>query len=209
LRAGPGGSLRRLFQITVRQGPVGLVARALALVGCRLLYWYVLPNLDEARPIEATVPIAVAELGPTDVAEYLAFRKGATPEQFRSRFERGCRCYVARADGTIVSATWIATQRGRLEAFQEDFELGPKQMYAFDSFTLPEYRGRRIQGAMFTHLYKHYVLAGIHQAVVLTGPENRGTMMSRGRSGFVRTGGIGRIALGSWKWRFSWGRREL
>jgi hypothetical protein len=34
-------------------------------------------------------------------------------------------------------------------------------------------------------------------------------MMSRGRSGFVRTGGIGRIAVGPWRWRFSWGRREL
>jgi hypothetical protein len=209
LRAGPGGSLRRLVEITVRQGPVGLVARALALVGCRVLYWYVLPNLAEARPVEATVPIAVAELDPTDLAAYLAFRKGATPEQFRSRFERGCRCYVARADATIVSATWIATRRGRLEAFQEDFELGPKQMYSFDSFTLPEYRGRRIQGAIFTHLCKHYVASGIAQAVALTGPENRGTMMSRGRSGFVRTGGIGRIAVGPWKWRFSWGRREL
>ena len=209
MRAGPGRFLRRVFEIAAWQGPVGLATRALALLGCRVLYWYVLPRLDEARPVEATVPITVAELGPADLAGYLAFRKGATPEQFRSRFERGCRCYVARTGGAIVAAVWMTTGRGRLEGLQEDFELGPTQMYSFDSFTLPAYRGRRIQGAMFTQVCKQYAARGIEQAVILTGPENRATMMSRGRSGFVRTGGIGRIAVGPWRWRFSWGRRDL
>jgi GNAT superfamily N-acetyltransferase len=174
-----------------------------------VLYWYVLPSLSGARPVETTAPIAVAQLGPADSAAYLAFRRGATAEQFRSRFERGSRCYVARADGAIVSATWVATERARLEGFQEDFELVPKQMYLFDSFTLPEYRGRRIQAAIFAEICKHYVARGIEQALSLTGPENLGTMMSRGRSGFVRTGGICRINLGPLRWGFSWGRREL
>lgn len=182
--------------------------RVLALAGCRVLHWYVLPSLREARPVEATLPIVIAEFGPADMAAYLEFRRGATPEQFRSRLERGCRCYVARVDGVTVSAVWIATEQGRLEAFHEDFALGPKQMYSFDSFTLPEYRGRRIQGAMFTQICKIYLARGIEQAVSLTGPENRATVLSRGRSGFVRTGGIGRIAIGPWRWRFSWGRRE-
>jgi hypothetical protein len=201
--------LRRLLEITVWQGPAGLAFRALALLGCRVLYWYVLPNLKEARPVEATVPITVAELGLADTTVYVEFRRGATPAQFRSRLERGCRCYVARADGATVSALWIATQRGRIEAFDEDFELGPKQMYSFDSFTLPEHRGRRIQGEMFTQICKAYVARGIEQAVVLTGPENQATMRSRGRSGFVRTGGIARITVGPWRWGFSWGRREI
>jgi hypothetical protein len=207
LRPGRGGSLRRILDIAVWQGPAGLAARALALVGCRVLYWYALPSLSGARRVEPTVPAAVAELEPSDSAAYLAFRRGATPEQFRSRFERGCRCFVARADGAIVSATWVATGRGRLETIKEDFELYPKQMYVFDSFTLPEYRGRRIQGAIFTEICKHYAARGIEQALSLTGPENIGTKMSRERSGFVRTGGIARIAIGPLRWRFSWGRR--
>jgi len=90
------------------------VFRALALLGCRVLYWYVLPNLKEARPVEATVPITVAELKLADTTAYVEFRRGATPAQFRSRLERGCRCYVARVDGAIVSALWIATQLGRI-----------------------------------------------------------------------------------------------
>jgi L-amino acid N-acyltransferase YncA len=209
VRVGPGASLPRLLEITAWQGPAGLVFRALALIGFRVLYWYVLPNLREARPVEATVPITVAELGPADVAEYVEFRRGSTPEQFRARLERGCRCYVARVEGATVSAVWVATQRGRIEGFHEDFELGPKQMYSFDSFTLPEHRGRRIQGELFTQLYQDYLARGIEQAVALTGPENRATMKSRGRSGFVRTGGIVRIDLGPWRWRFAWGSREI
>jgi hypothetical protein len=201
--------LRRLADIVVWQGPAGLATQVLALAGVRILHWYVLPSLRDAAPVESELPLAIAPLDAAESPAYLDFRRGATAEQFRSRFARGCQCYVARLDGAIVSATWIATGRGRIEAFDFDFELGPKQIYVFDSFTLPAYRGQRIIGAVTSCWRADYLQRGFEQVLSLTGPENQASRRSRRRSGFRRTGGIVRIKLGPWQRCFSWGCREL
>jgi GNAT superfamily N-acetyltransferase len=103
----------------------------------------------------------------------------------------------------------VATGRARLEAFEEDFELGNGEIYLFDAFTLPEHRGLRIQAAIFAHVRDRYLAKGFERALSLTGPENRGTIRSRERLGFRRAGGIARVKLGPWCWRFAWGGREL
>jgi GNAT superfamily N-acetyltransferase len=191
------------------QGAAGLAVRLLARVGGRVLHWYRLPDLRSAGNLTAAVPIRIEELGVSDSSGYLAFRRGATLEQYRARFETGYRCYVAHVDGKgIVSATWVATDRAWLHEFRKYLPLPADAIYVFDSYTLPEYRGKRISGALFAQISQIYCAAGFCQALTLTGPENAANIRSRTRSGFEPNGGIAQVGIGPLRKCITWGARQ-
>ena len=201
--------LQRTFEIYQWQGPLGLAVRALALTGCRVLHVYSLRDLSVANKDAGNgASIDIGEVPEDDLTDYLQFRRGATPEQFRARAATHCHCHAARVGSGIVSATWVATREAKLAEFGETLVLRRKQVYLFDSYTLPDYRGQKIQGRIFAAIKTHYYSLGYREVLVLTGPENSANIASRTRQGFRKTGGIAQFKIGPFRRHFSWGERN-
>lgn len=211
LRAGPADGWRwavaRTREILRREGPAGLVFRVLARLGYRRNGWFV-RSLAEPVEEEPRAPVEVVELTAADVEAYLSFRRGATAASFHERLGRGARCHAALRDGRIASVTWTSTGSGRIEFLDRAFSLAPDEVYLFDSFTRPEHRGQRLQAALCARVLAGFRAAGYRVAITMIAPENRPNIRSRMRSGFVRTGTMGRVGVGRWTRHFFRGRRR-
>ncbi len=152
------------------------------------------------RPIEATVPVKLEILTAADAAEYVEFRRGAKLSDIHQRLDQGFRCYVARCNDRLVSASWVANRWAILWVLDAVFELDKDQIYVFDSYTLNEFRGQRVQPAIFARLAADALEHGCKHAILFVEPENRPNIVSRRRLGFVPGGLVVRLKIGPWRW---------
>ncbi|MGH7550673.1 MAG: hypothetical protein ACREK3_07960 [Gemmatimonadota bacterium] len=199
----------RILEIRRREGLSGLFFRALAVAGYRRDGWFVRPLGDAVRPVDGTENVELSELTAADVDDYLAFRRGATRGGFLERLEKGWRCHAARCAGCLASVTWTSTGSGYIEFLDHTFPLEADEVYLFDSFTVPGHRGQRIQALICARIMKEFHDLGYRAAITLIAPENRPNIASRSRSGFRRTGIMGRIRIGGWTRHFFRGNRRI
>lgn len=197
---------RRIAQIVELEGWRSLWFRSLAALGYQRTGCLVV-RLDEAGASQPpTVPVHVRMLTAEDAEAYVAFRRGAAVSDVHERLGRGFVCYAGWCEGRLASVTWVATGRALLWMLEAQFDVAPDQVYLFDSFTHPDFRGQRIQSAVFAALRADALAAGRTRGMTFVIPENRPNMKSRGRMGFVREGLVGRVKLGPLQWYFSRGR---
>jgi GNAT superfamily N-acetyltransferase len=197
------GLVHRVRRVAQREGPRGVLFRTLERCGYRRLAWFARP-LDPLRP-DARIAVEVARLDAGDVDDYLTLRPDARRGLPLERLQAGSLCFAARDAGRLVSVTWVATGRVQLSAGELVLEEG--EIFLYDSFTDPAFRGRRIQMAILASLLEYYRAGGWRYAVVMIVPENRASIRSRERSGFRRTATMHYLRLGRRCWSLFRGER--
>jgi RimJ/RimL family protein N-acetyltransferase len=148
------------------------------------------------------VPVQIEVLGQADVAQYYAFRPDASPTDIRQRLESRQWCFIARHQGQIVHADWIATGRVWLDSLAYELRLAPNDVYSYDSFTTPEFRGQRIAPARSVHMQRVMREAGYTRIVMTTLPDNAVSIRVYAGVGYRRLGTLGYVQLGPWRWHF-------
>ena len=184
----------RTREIVRREGWRGAGFRVLAMLGYRRWGWFERSLAEPLATVEARVPVRFAELERGQRAAYLAFRRGATAEQFLGRIDTGQRCFGAWLADRLMAVSWVSTDRVRIGGVEYALEAGT--LYIHDSFTSREARGQRLQGALGAYLFERYRRAGYRRAVTLIVPENRPNVANRTRSGFRRSGTLVSITIG-------------
>lgn len=156
--------------------------------------------LAQAVPdFAARLPIHIDELHESERDAYAAFRAGAEPARLAARFRSGNQCFVVRHQGRIVSACWAARGRVRVEFLECDIQAAAGEVYFFDAFTLPSYRGMGIAPALCLHQLRYFREAGLDRAVRATAPENEPALRAHAKSGFRPYAVIGRLKIGPWR----------
>lgn len=151
--------------------------------------------LDQKFPEpSAAIPVSFGLIDASQVDEYTAFRVGADPGSIGRRFERGDKCFVARDNGRIVSARWSATGSAQCDYLSRVVPLADDEVYIYDAFTLPEYRGRKIFPALTSEMHRYYKKEGKRRSLCFTAPENLPAMLAD--TGYRRIGMIGYVGLG-------------
>jgi len=151
--------------------------------------------LDSPFPeTEARVPLAFEVLGEAEIDEYIAFRKGADPDVARRRIAAGNSCFVARHEGRIISARWAATGTAQCDYLFREVPLGSHEVYLYDAFTSPEWRGKGIFPALTSEMHRHYRASGRKRSICFTGPENIPAMVAD--TGYRGIGLIGYVGIG-------------
>jgi len=70
---------------------------------------------------------------------------GHTIEKLHDRLRNGDVCFMALdPNSRIVHARWATSQRANIPDLGMDLILGPGEAFTYDSYTVPESRGRRI-----------------------------------------------------------------
>jgi GNAT superfamily N-acetyltransferase len=196
------GVVRRAAETIRREGLGGAWFTLLA----RTLYrrMLLIEHRLDAPPVSltATVPVSIERLAAADVDAYLRFRPDADRAEIARRLRDGQVCFVARHDGRIVSAAWGATGRASIEYLALELPLAPDEAYLYDSFTLPEHRGRNIPAVRGIHEADHFRQAGYERLLAAVLPESTPALRHARKAGWVPIGRMGYLGIGPWRRRF-------
>jgi len=196
--------LNRIRNVLDHEGVKGFILRAAAFIGYKcgiwLVGWYVKPIAGYVKSMDTQLPIEVIELTLSDVGDYIKSNRIVTAEVFKQRITAGNRCYAIRCDNQIASTSWVAIDRAWVEFISRDLVLSKGEIYIFDSYTHPLYRGKRLQGAISAEILNCHQAAGYEYACAMIAPENRSNIRARKRLGFRRTAWIVALKIGRLQW---------
>jgi ribosomal protein S18 acetylase RimI-like enzyme len=206
MRNGPPLTPRRIatrgLEILRERGWRSLVFLVLADLGYRRLL-LLERDLSEPLPaIEAKIPLDFSVLTPDELGEYLVFHDEDPRHELEARFGRGDECFVARSQGQIVCANWAATNEHTMRFVRYRLRIATGEVYVYDSFTLPAFRGRGVAPALAVHMIEHFRRAGLARATTLIEPENAANLRARAKSGYRVCGRIACLKVGPkiWHW---------
>lgn len=191
---------RRVKEILRWEGAAGLASQLLAAAGYRPLGFFACPTRADEDPPQCAHKPEIAQLGPDDLEDYLAFRRGATADQFLGRLEAGHVGFAARVDGQLASVSWIDLEAMWTEYNAIPLRLKPGEIHMYDSFTALSFRGKRVSPQVFHRIRGHFEAAGYDRVVILIRMQNRPSVRNGERSGFRLTGRVGCFRLGAFAW---------
>jgi L-amino acid N-acyltransferase YncA len=185
------------------------LSRLLAKAGYKHRLYLECPFEGGGRVDASDASVSVRELRTTDADSFVTFREGPDAALFLERRESGQRCYAAFVGDRLASVSWVAMGSATLWAFTTDFSIDDDAIYIFDSYTHPDFRGRRLQASIFQAICREYNERGVRNAVTFVAATNSANLRSRARLGFVISGAVRRLRAGPWVWYFSSGKAPM
>ncbi|MDY6855643.1 MAG: GNAT family N-acetyltransferase [Thermodesulfobacteriota bacterium] len=105
---------------------------------------------------------------------------------FRDRFHRGDICCVAKSGGKIVSYCWISLNSAHIEEIDRNINLKKNEIYLYDAFTEPEFRGKSIFPRVLTDILKYGKRQGYHMSLIFALSSNHPSLRAIKKAGFTR-----------------------
>ncbi len=154
-------------------------------------------------PAGCELPAAISQLQMHEVGEFVAFRADVDPAEIRSRLEQGHQCWVARTQGTIVHAIWVAIGSAWIRYLECEIQLAADEAYIYESYTAPAFRRLNINAARADVMMRYLRDRSFVRLLALVMPENPAGIQATVSAGYCATGVIGRVIIGSWQRHFS------
>jgi GNAT superfamily N-acetyltransferase len=153
------------------------------------------------QDVSIGIPIEYGVLEPHEIEEYLRLRPDADPDDIRLRLERRHVCFVARDQGRLIQACWVAVERAWIDYLQAWIHLDPGVGYLYDLYAVPEIRGKNVHRAHIPHMFRYFRNAGAWAVIAAFNPENR-IQRIFARLGFEDAATIGVVRIGPWRRSF-------
>jgi SAM-dependent methyltransferase/GNAT superfamily N-acetyltransferase len=199
-RATPAAVWRTVAATARAEGIRGLWFKTLGEIGYRRAVLLECPLDQPLASVAARIPLRVELLDQSQLDEYNAFRRGADSTAARRQLEAGDRCYIARSEGRIIGACWSATRRAWSLYLSREIRLTADEVYLFDGFTDPQYRGKGVMPALITETHRFHRSMGMRRGLAVAVPENQSSI--RTLIGYRPVGTIGYFAVGQWRHDF-------
>jgi len=163
--------------------------------------------IDETIPdIRPGVPLEIEELSAAQIPALAKFRPHLSPAWIQRRLARGDRCLIATHLGSIVHCTWVAFRHPYNSYVRRTIQLRDRQVYSYNTFTDPGFRGRRIMQAVRSHEFRLLRAEGYETSVSVVIRSNRASLAALGALGCQVIGRIDyRCVLGRRRWKTTWG----
>ena len=150
--------------------------------------------------VPARVPVRVSLLAAGEIDAYMAFRPDQSIAEVRRRLDEGQQCFVAWHDRQIIHAAWAVTGRARIEYLSTEIALAPDEVYSYDVFTSPAFRGLGVAPARMLETIRYFRDRGYRCQLSAILPENSpGLRPGEKIGGRIRIGVIGYVGLGPWR----------
>jgi len=160
-------------------------------------------GLDIPVPdVSADPSFRVALLADGERAAYLEFRPDQDAVEIARRVERGDRCFATWQEQRIVHAAWAATGRAWIEYLSRELPLAAGDVYVYDSFTRPEFRGRGAAPLRARVLGQYFAARGYARVLTAVLQENAAGFRPLEKVGTRPVGAIGYIGIGPWRRHF-------
>jgi GNAT superfamily N-acetyltransferase len=158
-----------------------------------------------AEPIVNISPPAGVEvrlLQPGDAEAYAAFRPDRGRAECARRLGEGQWCIAAWYRRRIVSAAWGAAGRAQIDYLDREIFLAPDEVYSYDLFTLPGFRGSGMTSATRIPHIELLRDRGYRRALATSAAHNEPARALQDRLGYRSIGWIGYVGLGPWRHHF-------
>jgi RimJ/RimL family protein N-acetyltransferase len=151
-------------------------------------------HLDAPAPptvLPPGVEVAVADrsTAPSDL------KSGWHPEA-EQRFREGHACAIARHETGVVAYCWLACTPVWVGEIGHSVVPGPDDVYLYDAFTMPGWRGRGLFAAVVAPLLAFAHTRGRKRALIFVGARNRPSRRAIERAGFEILHTVTRVNLG-------------
>lgn len=107
----------------------------------------------------------------------------------KERFAKGDKCYLALHNGRIIGYVWVMKDHMELSQFNY-IPLSKKRAYVYKCFVLKEYRGKRVEGAMYTYLTDMLRKDGKRFVVLAIGINNKPALKTKERDEYKIIGNL-------------------
>ena len=160
------------------------------------------------RPLSAIPDIAtpaslrVTVLADSEINAYLALRRDQDATTFRGRLGKGHHCFAVWHKEQIVHAAWAATGRAPIGYLSRDLTLAPGEVFVFDAYTAPTFRGRGASPFRALVMGEHFRDRGYRSVLTAVHPENTVGFRPLEKVGAKPVGLIGYFGMGPWRWHF-------
>lgn len=184
------------------QGWNNLCSRILYRLGYRQLI-VLRRGLDHSIPeIRIGIAVTMDWLRTDQSEEYRAYRKARSNLDPRTLLAAGDRCLVARHEGRMVASMWGSNGRGSSRWFGGTIPVGIDEAYRFDSYTLPEMRGKSINLALTLAWFAQWRAEGVTAVIATTLPENTASLRALSKAGFEEISLLRAFQCGPWRWEW-------
>jgi len=120
---------------------------------------------------------------------------GAWPPEAEQRLRDGQVCAVARHAQEIVAYCWLASTPVRVAEIGQVVVPGREDVYLYDAFTVPAWRGRGLFSTVLGHLLAFAHARGRRRALIFALARNRASRRAIERAGFEITQTVSRVEL--------------
>jgi ribosomal protein S18 acetylase RimI-like enzyme len=129
----------------------------------------------------------------------------------RAHLARGEQCFAALYEGQIAQVGRVAMGRVYIPYLRRYLMLQPGDVYFYDSFTLPAYRGYGLAPARAAYMMRHYRQEGYRRVVCLVAVENKSGLRSVQKTGYQSVGLYSCLRFGPWQrdWQQMWSEAPL
>jgi GNAT superfamily N-acetyltransferase len=186
--------LQGLGELARERGVRGIWFAAFARLGYRRVIVREFTLDHDVAEVTTGVPVTVEQLQENQADEFNVFRAPADRQAAARQLADGHRCFVARHDGVIVSACWVATGQYWNAYLSRMIPLAPDEFYLYGLYTRPDFRGQGLTDAIRREIFRFHRSRGFQRVVTHVIPENR-RALSRA-FGFRTTGVIGCLRIG-------------
>jgi GNAT superfamily N-acetyltransferase len=168
--------------------------------------------LDGSLPAyQARIPFDF-EILPPDVEEieaHLAHIPAEHRPDIERRIRNGDRCCVAKYNGQIIHASWIAFGTCYSYLLDREYELADNEAYWYGAYALPEFRGKGIHPATGCHILQLLKGRRYKRILAFIEPENSAAMRMPEKLGYDKIGITGFIEVFGFRWCFHKDRGAL
>lgn len=168
--------------------------------------WVVERTLMPPAAGAPTAPTAlgceIGELAAAEIPLYLDLRPQDDAATLRRRLGSGERCFVARRDGRLEHATWVAVDAARIAYLGRTLPLAAGDAYAGEAFTRPSARGGALSVAVADAMADRLGREGFRRLLGVVMPENGAGVVSSWRWGYRPIGVMRTLRLGRWRRHF-------
>ena len=200
----PSGKLRFAEGRTLDwKGHASSIAARTLTTFYRRMLCLIYPLQGRTIPVyKAQIDVDFRVLTRSDVSAYASFRPKHGRENFERRMSHGDRCFASWHNGEIVDACWVATGSVYVPYLSRYIWLDPGDVYSYDAYTLPDYRGYGLYMARNSYTARRNQKEGYERSVALVAPENYAAWLILTRSGLETIGeySFTRLPLGGY-WR--------
>ena len=169
-------------------------------------------SMDAVPPqIHLPFPARVAALQEKDLPEYLRFRPEQHPRVVQKRIDDGDQCFLIWSEGRIVHSGWVATQKKSDPYLRCTLVLKPGDIFLYDHYTHPSYRGRGLSTAREIFILPRYRREGYHRSLAIVAVENKPALRPFEAAGYHTIGMFTSLwwILGKRIWQKRWSHEPL
>jgi SAM-dependent methyltransferase len=189
--------LERIPEVLREEGPKSLWFKILGETIYRRAILLERPLADPLPEVTPGVSLDMALLDEKSIDDYIAFRPDSDGSALRRRLRDGHRCFVARHDGRIIHASWVATGLARIDYLNIEINLAAGDMYLYEMMTSPEFRGRKVTLPAMARMLKDLRGMGCQRLFLVIVPGNESAFRLAEKMGARKAGRLSFFKIGA------------